>query len=494
MPGTVETVPPQAKSPHTSLGVLLEAGRILARSWPLLLVIYLLGAGFREASITLAVLASAVNGLLGNLVLALAPLAMLSAIILMLRATLPPEVEEPEPDPAGDATERATAQQRRTARRWRRVMGARARLQSRAAVVGASLVPFLAVYQSQGFLREDQFRFWNEASYAEFMWGDAWLGGEYDADRIFITSSPLAGLALLAVAFGLRQLMGRRGLAQRSTVWSFVAAYLEITWVIAVVGLLTEALGTLRGWVDSRVVIVGIDSTWERVVAATGPVGTFVAEAWSWVWALVGNLGIVVVIPLAWLTVGAVVLGRTLPRTTVAEPRLIGRLPRWMRPVATRLWNDLRSRFGRMVDGLRMLSRAGLVPMLAACLALLVVDRLRPLAVLGLRELLGPVRPDTVPVLAVYLEIASYAIFFLLMVCLVSAATARLAAAAAERTAAAAAAETEAEAATVAAPEAAVEEDEEADVEVTVVRPRSVPGDLGVARHAAAPPEPDRLG
>lgn len=482
---------PTARSPRTSLGVLAEAARILLRRWPVLLVIYLLGAGLREAAITLAVLASGVSGLLGNLALALAPPAILAALILMLRATLPTEGEQADSEQPSGAAESGEPETEATkaAQRWRRVMQARSRLQSRAALVGASIVPFLAVYQSQGFLRQDQLRFWNEATYAEAMWGDVWSGGEYDADRIFLTSDPLWGLAIVAIAFGLRQLMSRLGLAKRSTGWSFLAAYLEVAWVAAVVGLLTEALNGVREWVDTRTLVVGARSLWEQALAAAGPVGDVLGEAWSWTWTLVGNLGTVVVVPVAWLTVGAVVLDRTLPKTTVSLPRPIAQLPRGLRPVASRLWNDLRSRFGGIIDGLRMLSKAGLVPMLTSCLALLVIDRLRPLVVLGLRELIGPVRPGTTPVLSVYLDIASYAVFFVAMVCLVSAATARLVAAAEERE------EEEAQQREVdAAHEDAADEDAARDAAAPAAGAGSVPGDLGEAGNATPPPDTDRLG
>lgn len=404
---------------RTVFGVVIDGVLLLVRHLPALLAIFLLGAGLRELALTAAVAGSEVSGLVGNLILTFAPLAMLSTFILMFGVLADPAPGRPaEP---GSIEERVS----------RRVRMRRA-LSSRASIVGASLLPFLAVYQSQGMLAEDRFRFLNEASFDEMMNNAAWLGGERDYDRLFLASTPVASLAILLVAFTLRQLLTKR--ASRSTGWSFAAAYLEITWVLAIVGFVNEGLLALRGWASSRRLTASVEDLQERAIELTGPLAPTVQWLWDGMWSIVGDLGTLVVVPLAWLTVGAIVLRRTIPGIERRQPRLIRSLPRWLRPVMWRFWNDLRARFGGIVDGLRMVSRGGLVPMLTAFLVLLTVERLQPLIVLGLRMLTGPLAPFETPIFSVYLEIAARAVFFVTMVCLVAAATARLAATAEENT------------------------------------------------------------
>lgn len=401
--------------------VVLRAGTLIWRHWPALLVIFLVGAGARELSITLAVVASEVGGLLGYAVLTLAPLSMLSAIILMFRVLYQPPPAEPEPSREA-LTEREALAERVSRRvRWRR------ELASRAALVGASLIPFLAVYQSQGFLAEDRFRFTNEAAFHELHWGDQWLGGEFDRFRTEMPHETSLGLVILVVALALRQLMSRLKLPARSTAWSYVAAYLEVAWVLAVVDLLTRFTAQAEGWVESRNLSVAFATWWTDVIALTGPLAPTIQAIWDGTWALVGNVGALVIVPMAWLTVGAIVLRRTIARPDVAPPRFVRAAPAWLRPVLSRLWKDLRQRFGGVLDGLRTIAGGGLVPMLIAFLVLFTVQRLQPLIMLGISELVGPVGRYAAPAVGVYLEMGARAVFLVAMVCLVAAATERLA-------------------------------------------------------------------
>jgi hypothetical protein len=110
---------------------------------------------------------------------------------------------------------------------------------------------------------------------------------------------------------------------------------------------------------------------------------------------LVGSVDAVIVVPVAWLTVGAVVLGHKLSPPAPREPH-----PRWERvPTAVRaasssLFADLRERWSAFWGGLRLLGAAGFAPMLAFGLVFLLVIRLPVLVSQLVRALTGPV--DTV--------------------------------------------------------------------------------------------------
>ena len=126
--------------------------RLWLRHWPVLLTLALLGGAGRMAAIWGAVEASDKNNTLGVAILVLAPLASVTAIVLMLyvlRHSLPHigSVADTEAPVNG------------TTGRQRRLLD----------VLASVLVPFLAVYASYGFLREDTDRFINSAVADEFL-------------------------------------------------------------------------------------------------------------------------------------------------------------------------------------------------------------------------------------------------------------------------------------------------------------------------------------
>jgi hypothetical protein len=105
----------------------------------------------------------------------------------------------------------------------------------------------------------------------------------------------------------------------------------------------------------------------------------------------------VVIVPLAWLTVGAVVVGHQLndasPQTSAsAVTPTLGRRA-W--GVVRSLTTDVRERFTAFWNGLKLLASAGLAPMLAFCLAFLLVLKLELVIGFVLRHLIGPVDTTT---------------------------------------------------------------------------------------------------
>ncbi len=157
---------------------------------------------------------------------------------------------------------------------------------------------------------------------------------------------------------------------------------------------------------------------------------------------LLGDLSAVVLVPLGWLAVGAVVFGRSLPpRSSVpSQPRRRGRLG-WARervtervdrlpgPVARWVGGfgaDLRDRFRNLREGLALLARGGLTPMLAFC----IVFALTRWVDWGVAELarlvLGPRPAGTGLAFSPIVGVVAQALSTVLLVTLVAAAVDRM--------------------------------------------------------------------
>lgn len=371
----------------SDLGAVVAQGvRLWARTWPLLLVIALLAVAGRHAAGWAAVNAATVNNTLGWAVLVLAPLSMVAGIVAMLHVlrrdlpTLAAIGRTRAPDDPASGHERGLVD-----------------------VLASVFVPFLALYASYGLLAEDRARFLNTAAYREFMESVSFTGGD-GPDGSFVDLATGWGLvAVVVVAVVLRWLLGRwEGRSHRRAL-AFAGAYIEAFWLLAVAAFATQLLDDLWTWIESRRAVAIVLEWWLTVLDALGPVAGPVDAAVNAVAGVLGNLDDLVVIPLAWLTVGAVVYGHKLAAPPKPEPRV--RLAAWQRvPAPVRRWTteaaapvvgDVRGRFTALVDGLRRLAIAGLGPMLVFALAFLVATRIEEGILLLFRAISGPQDVDT---------------------------------------------------------------------------------------------------
>jgi hypothetical protein len=152
----------------------------------------------------------------------------------------------------------------------------------------------------------------------------------------------------------------------------------------------------------------------------------------DWLFGLLGNLDTVLVVPVAWLTVGAIVYGHKL---TPQEPpplrkfKILAKVPRPIRRWSGELVSDLRDRFVALFGGFRQLAIAGLAPMLIFGLAFLASSRLQDgLDLLG-RQLMGPQRLDTWLAFSPHVTTVTRAIGLTVTMCLLAAAVDRVLAA-----------------------------------------------------------------
>lgn len=374
-----------------TFSVALGALRLLGRHWPVLFALALAGYIGRQGFMMLAVQATKIHAVVGILVFAFVPLSMFMAFLLMLRVL--------RGSPSDDSPN---------------VFGHFASV----------LVPFLAVYASYGYLSDDA------SDYSYYIFEDAVLSNENifttgvtdNAERQGFGISVIM-LSVAAAAFVLKWLLDRISRARSLAVLGISRGYLEATWMV----LSVVTLGTFRepvlGWVGDRTAVAWMAAGKDAVVAAFGPLSGAADAVLAWVGAALGSVDTIIIVPLAWLTIGCVVYGRELAEQPAAADRW-QRLPRPVRAVLTPVRNDARDRFGPMVGGFRTLTSAGLPTMLLFCLAFVVAQAV-PYWLWELERLIVGPRDLTqiwMPISGM-LGSVNFAVQDVLIACLVAAAT-----------------------------------------------------------------------
>ncbi|WP_213450901.1 hypothetical protein [Rhizomonospora bruguierae] len=361
--------------------VVLGAGRLFLRHWPVLFALVFAGMALRELAMEVAVRASAVHAVLGLFILVLAPIATLSALVLSLR------VVRPSLPWLSRATEPGRTQ-----------LGVLDQL-------GSVLVPFLAVYASYGYLKDDlstySYRVLEDALFGE---GGVFDGGHPDVLKRLPVSVPLM-LAVVPVAFVLRWLLGRARRRDRTRWLGVLGAYVEAIWIVTFGGLVATYSGNLLDWARERRVVSWAQGTGTELLGALGPLTRTGERLVGWVGQLITSAEAVIVVPVAWLAVGAVVYGRRLAKDKAAQdrheasPPAVGSeaapaaagpndltqeqqrvvdepppRPGPLRRTGRAVGGELRERFLPLIHGLRLLGRAGLRPMLLFCLVFLILQ------------------------------------------------------------------------------------------------------------------------
>ena len=309
--------------------------RLWLRHWPVLLTFALLGGAGRMAAIWGAIEASDKNNTLG---------------VLDPRAGAAGVGHGDRPHAVRAA---ALAAAHRHGRRHRRAgerdhaAGERRLLD----VLASVLVPFLAVYASYGLLREDTDRFINSAVADEFL-NNADIfynpGNAIDTDRFVFATGWLA-LAIVAGAvvlrWGLARLEGARG-----WLWlGFAGAYVEVLWLTTLAAHVTIYKDKAWDWVETRKGVDIFAGWWLDLLDRLGPLANPVDAATDWLFGVLGDFDALVVIPLSWLAVGAVVYGHRLvgrrPSRSAGNCRILAAVPKPVRRLCGEVFADVRERF-----------------------------------------------------------------------------------------------------------------------------------------------------
>lgn len=421
-----------------ALAIVWQAVRLLLAHWPVLVVVLLLGAAARELALWGSFELSKVSPVAATITVALAPLASVIALIVALRVLMPSLGSV-----AGDE--------------------ARMPLPRQLVVVGSALVPFLAVYAAQGYLRKDSRRFVNEVTVDEFNSTDFFAGETMD-ERTWAGASWVVTVAIIVIALVLRWGLDRWGLAQRHWGFGFLAGWLEALWLLTIAKAFSSEWGRVWEWILDRRGVHWLVEGYETVVRVLGPVGAAVDGVVGWLLGIAGRLDTLVVVPLAWLTVGAIVYGRELGKPAAApdlgdvRERVVGSIedervrrrlerlrrraelarqraeavrartsivPAWLREWLAQPVTSVTGRFSSLGKGLLTLVRAGLIPMVTLCLVLLAGRRVGSLVADLARAVIGPLDPAWGVAISPMIDVVLMASNTLIMVVLIAAAVDR---------------------------------------------------------------------
>ncbi|MTB87525.1 hypothetical protein H9L21_05785 [Aeromicrobium senzhongii] len=399
-----------------AIAVVWNGFRLAGAHWPVLATIFLLGAAGRWGFLWLAVALSENHSTLAGLVIPLAPLSTLVAIIAMLLVvstsltSLVADTSAPSPGTAPHTDG------------W---LG----------VVAGALLPFLTVYAAQGMLKQDVEAYVNEATYDE-LYGSAavFYGESANVDRTAIATGWLL-VGIVVVALVLRFLFDRFDLPARSRPLAFGAAYVETLWIVTLGVTFTSYQDRAWQWITERRFVHWVQDRWAEAIEVLGPIGDPVATVVGWVGTFIDNADDVVLVPLAWLTVAAVVFGSSIapppPRATrLRAPRRLAavgaRTPAVVRRWAGEATSGFRGRFSGLRDGFRVLALGGLVPMVMFCLVFVIADQANALVNELWRLVLGPRDRDTALAFAPWLDITASALEYVVLAGLLAAAIDRI--------------------------------------------------------------------
>lgn len=402
---------PRALSMLTdAFGVVVDGLALVVKHLPVLVVLYLLGATGRGAVLWAAVEVSAVQPTVAGLMLPLAPLSTLVAFVLMLRVV---------GRSLRHARFGATADQAATP------------VGVRLTILASTLIPFLTVYAAQGYLQEDVRVFVNEASYDE-LFGSArsFYGESADIGRAAVASgSLLVGLVLVALV--LRFLLTRFDLPRKHVAFGGLAAYVEVLWLVLLARQFTQYQDTAWQWVLDRRSVHAVQSWWGQLVDGLGALGEPLARTVSAIGTFIDSSDDILLIPVAWLTVGAVALGTSVAaprRAPVARPweRYTNRVPTRVRSWGGELTSDFTGRFRGLANGVRLLAVGGLLPMILFCLVFVLARQ----AGLGVGEVwrmvVGPVDSATGTAFAPWRGLVTTGVEYVVLAGLLAAAVDRI--------------------------------------------------------------------
>lgn len=403
---------------------VVRAGlRLLWDHWPVLLTIFLFGSAIRAAVLWGAMKATLWHAWAGQALLPLAPLATVAALILALRVVAPSlRWVHFQGDGAEDSAEGKAAQRPNL-------------IEDRLALLSATLIPFFAVYAAQGYLRQDTRQFLNETAADTFQFSaDFWQGGsELRVDRLAFPEGWWFW-GTVAVALALRWLIDRFELPKKHLGWGWLAAYVEVAWVALFAKAAMNKFTDWTDWLKDRQAAVVTRDAYENATSSLGGVGALSDKIVGFFATIIGQADAVIIVPMAWLTVGAIVYGRSLSQLKAEEPSerakmwaaRMDKVPGPVRRISGEMFSGPIDRFKGLAGALKTFSRAGLAPMLLFCLVFVLAKQVETAVAWLLRWLIGPREPNFMEIITPYLDLAIKGAYTILMVSLLAAAVDRI--------------------------------------------------------------------
>lgn len=389
-----------------TLMIPARAAVLLLRHLPQLVTTICLGLAGRQAVVWIAVWVSSYSSLAASLIMPLAPLSVMLSIIVslwLLRPSLP-FLSATFPDRAATST--------------------RVRVLS----AGGMLISFLTVYATHGLLKEDL------AAFRRAVTNDEYFNQGFDADfsRAFVDDTA-ALIALIAGTVVLRKVIGYFALAEKGLGFTYLAAYLEVLWMTTVSVFITNRLSTVQDWALSRRGLAPAHQRYEELKTDLSEHTGVLGSAWDWLAAHLPALNQLVTIPVAWLTLGAVIFGTTLAAKEAKEEK---GAPEASTSMRSRMRKAARGEAKHALDealqpvagpikttwkGLRTLARAGLVPMTVFCIVFMLATSVEIGVVELGRMVVGPQDSNGVAEQVIaYILVVARAVYLLVVVCLIA--------------------------------------------------------------------------
>lgn len=361
----------------------------------------------------------------------LAPLSTLLSFVLMMRAMAPTL-------PAFAGMIKPTARHQR----WSEDL----------TVAGQVMIPFLAVYASAGLLRQDVTVFLVDSTADE---GLNTVIHEIDWGRADYAPG-LTVIAFVVIALVARKVISMLDLVKRHVAWAGLAAYVEVLWIMTLANALSTELESITQWVMSRRIVASVVDWWESFFATVREWSTILNGAVEAISTILGNLGSVVIVPVAWLAIGAAVYGHQLHTAELAVPgheemsRRIKRVPNPVRRAAKQITEPVITPVQSALGAIRKIAVAGILPMVMFCVVFLVAGAVQSVVAVATRATIGPGSWLRQFAMEPYATMIERGVYFIIVLSLLAAAV--NAVIAAERTRAEAEAARAAEADDVAAP------------------------------------------
>ncbi|PRQ12327.1 hypothetical protein C1Y63_01895 [Corynebacterium sp. 13CS0277] len=390
---------------------------LFVRFFPALLTLVALGMAGRGVVLWLASRLSDSSPLAGSLLVPLAPMCVLASLVAALWV-MRPGTHTLSQLPAVDLDSSTSGPEYQLQAQPRRGMVLRTHLLT----VGGLLVPFLGVYASNGFLKEDVHLFIGQSALNE----QAHSFADTDLSRVALGATWQVA-ALVVVAVVLRKIIGYFALGKKGLGWSGTAAYIEILWISTISVIITANTAALKEWTATRAVFTELHSRIDAAIAAVTGVDDALTTAIAKLGGVLAAADDVVVVPVAWLTVGAVVFGTTLaaappkktpapaapatdsgagaaaaaPTTAAAASTDSSDAAAWNETVRTRAAAEAERYLQETIKpvagpakaiwaGVKKIAAAGLIPMLTLCVAILCARAVEAATVAAVHALIGP--------------------------------------------------------------------------------------------------------
>lgn len=388
---------------RTTARVFVDGARVLLAHWPELIGLFLAGWAGRTGFLWLTTAVSNVSPTAALFVLPFAPLATLLSLVLMLRATAPTL-----------AAFRGVVEALSLRERWRDDL----------TVASQVLIPFLAVYATAGLLKEDAMVFVADANADEML--NAGLSSTDFGRTVYAEGWALVALVLFALAA--RKVISLLELTKRHLAWSAVAVYIEVLWVMTLANAFARQLDELTAWVLSRRAIDGIVTWWEGVVAWLRSISSLMTAAVDAVAAFLGGLGTLVIVPVAWLAIGAAVFGASLKATAFRVEthdevtRRLKAIPRPVRRVVSQAIEPLTTPVQNTVAAIAKVASAGILSMVLFCVVFYIASSLQTFVYLATRLAFGPGTDLRQYAMSPFMQLGGRLVYFVVALSLLAAA------------------------------------------------------------------------